>query len=165
MKRNQTGYTLVEMLVVVGIISILASLATPAFLTHIKRARASEAVASMYMIRQSIKDYYINHGSYFDVASDHIQDQPTTGVDVNLGVTKYFSNAAFTVDGTSPSSARFSLPSATDFIITATGNNSVACGSSNCALSKSAVANFILEMDNTARIYVSYDNGTSWSQY
>jgi len=178
--KNKKGYTLAEILMVVAIISILASMAGPLYMQHVKRAVASEAVAMIALVRQSLKDYYINSGEYYDVASDHIQnalpDSVTSGVpspedaggDVDAGVAQYFSNHSFTVDATNPSSARFTNPPVVDFLIVVNGADSVACSdvvTSNCAIKATSIADYDLEMDNSGRIFISYDNGTQWRAY
>jgi prepilin-type N-terminal cleavage/methylation domain-containing protein len=179
MKKNN-GFTLVEISLVVGIIAILATLATPPLLQSIRRSKAAEALATMSLLRQAMKDYHITHNTYFDVASDNIQNglptsvaaglptPSTAGLEVDMGVTQYFSNAAFSIDATSPASARFTNPGPVDFIITANGSASAACSSTvttNCALRKADVNNFRLEMDNSARIFISFDSGTTWRGY
>jgi hypothetical protein len=58
-------------------------------------------------------------------------------------------------------------------VIIANGDNSVLCGNSDCAIHADAVYGdpsapndgIRLEMDNTARIYVSYDGGTNWTSF
>lgn len=175
MKKN--GFTLVEILIVVAIVSLLAAISAPPFMQHTRRARALEAISAMALIREELRNYRINHDTYFDITSDNIQNGlPTTvsagvptpntaGVEVNVGVAKYFSNASYTVDATSPASTRFTNPAPVDFIITANGASSVACGSSNCATQNAAVSTYRLEMDNTDRVFISYDGGTTWAAY
>lgn len=174
------GYTLVEILIVVSIVAILATISGPAFLQHQKKAVASEAVAAMSLIRQAQRDYHINTDHYYDVTSGNIANgfptsvtagtptPSTAGVDVDVGVSAYFSNQAFTVDATSPTSARFTSPPPVDFLVLVNGAASVKCTSSvvtNCAIKADKVSQYDLEMDNSGRVYVSYDNGTNWQAY
>jgi prepilin-type N-terminal cleavage/methylation domain-containing protein len=177
MKQQVRGYTLVEVLMVVAIISILAMLSAPAYMQFTQKPRASEAVATMTLMRQALRDYKIVHNSYFDMASgDLANDLPTSvssglptpsnaGLKIDVGVVRYFSNAAFSVDATSPVSALFTNPGPVDFIITADGSASVACGSSNCAIDQAKVAAYRLVMDNSGRIFFSTNSGTSWQGY
>ncbi len=177
---KKRGFTLIEILLVVIIIGILASISAPMFLQHQKRAVASESVAAMALVRQALRDYFIVHDTYYDVGAGNIKNAlPTSvsagtptpssaGVDVDVNVAKYFSNAAYSIDATSPSSARFTNPPAVDFLITVNGADSVACSStvqSDCAISPTAVSKMDLEMDNSGRIFVSYDNGSNWTSY
>jgi prepilin-type N-terminal cleavage/methylation domain-containing protein len=178
--NNVKGYTLVEVLTVVAIVGILATISGPTYTQHRRRAIASEAVAGITLIRQAARDYRIVSGSYFDVTSNNIQNAyPTSvsagiptpssaGVDVDVEVARYFSNQTYTIDATSPSSGRFSSPPVVDFLISVNGGASVACTSSvvtNCATQAATVSQYDLEMDNSGRIFISYDNGTTWHTY
>lgn len=174
---KEIGYTLVEALVVVGMVSALAAISFPPYLQHLRHTRGSEATSTMIMIRQALRDYNINNNAYFDIGSGNIPNNlptsvvsgvptpSTAGVEVDTGVTHYFSNNAYSVDATSPSSARFTNPNPVDFVIFVNGASSVACGSSNCATDAAVVSNYRLEMDNTDRVFISYDNGTNWTRY
>lgn len=47
LKKNQSGFTLVELLIVVGIVAILAAFAYPSYINYIQRARMEAARAEM----------------------------------------------------------------------------------------------------------------------
>ena len=176
---NKKGFTMVELLVVLVIVAVLAAVATPLYLANTQRARASEAIAALGLIRQAQRDYNVNHNTYFDITGGNIQNAlpssvtagvptpATAGVAVNMGTAQYFSNAAFSVDATAPASARFTTPGPVDFLITANGANSVACSGvlTDCAVKDTEITNYRLEMDNSGRIFVSYDGGTTWGAY
>ncbi len=192
MKRmNKQGFTMVELLVVLVIVAILAAVATPIYIGNTNRAKASEAVAVMSQIRQAMREFNLKGQPFFNIpaATDigNIQNAFPTGVTaagvpspggngigMNLGVTQYFSNGAFTVvsTGTTATDAQFTLPDPQGFVITVTG----AAGANrpctdtivtNCALkgSDTAVVATRLKMDNTGRTVVSYDGGSNWENY
>jgi prepilin-type N-terminal cleavage/methylation domain-containing protein len=212
-KLNKKGFTMVELLVVLVIVAILAAVATPIYLANTKRSKMSEAIATMGLIRQAERDYKVNHGFYFDIAevttqaltagniknglpnsvvADGTPTPATAGVDVNVGTSQYFSNAAFFVDAhnttpTSITSVRtvatglFTNPPPVDFIISARGANSFPCGTvspaaaESCAVKAtevngaSATTDYEAVMDNSGRIYVCYGTDCSaaanWSAY
>ena len=189
---NKKGFTMVELLVVLVIVAILAAVATPIYLANVQRSRASEAVASMALIRQAQRDFRINANAYFDVLSGAAGSianplptsvtgttpAPTTaGVDVDNNVTQYFSNDAFTVDAaptdTNGASNLFIDPPAVDFIVSVTGvaTDNDACSPTvltDCAVKGGEVINYRLEMDNSGRTFVTYNANLAtpvWQAY
>ena len=197
--RNKKGFTMVELLVVLVIVAILAAVATPIYLANVQRARASEAVSAMALIRQAERDFQINRNTYFDViqettvgniqnplplSADATTAEPNpsnAGADVDATTTQYFSNQSYwVVAGTGlPANGAFgatstwsksSPPNPVDFLVAVDGGDSVQCladGSNegNCAVKGDEVDGYLLEMDNSGRMFVSYDNGDAWSQY
>ena len=63
-----SGYTLLELMIVVVIIGVLAAIAIPTFTTYVYRARASEAPAFLADIKQAQEAYRAEFGQYCNVA-------------------------------------------------------------------------------------------------
>lgn len=61
---NKSAFTLLEILIVVLIIGILATLAIPYFIKTVENARASEAKANLRLIYTGEKVYRLNVGRY-----------------------------------------------------------------------------------------------------
>jgi type IV pilus assembly protein PilA len=58
MKKQQSGFTLIELMIVVAIIGILAAIALPAYQDYTNRARMSEVILAASACRTSISEVY-----------------------------------------------------------------------------------------------------------
>jgi prepilin-type N-terminal cleavage/methylation domain-containing protein len=61
-KVRQTGFTLVEIMIVVAIIALLAAIAVPGFLRARKRSQASKILNDLRMIDAAVDQYAIENG-------------------------------------------------------------------------------------------------------
>lgn len=57
--KNKKGFTLIELMVVVSIIGILASIALPSYQIYLQRAEVVEALSMASTIKEKITDYYV----------------------------------------------------------------------------------------------------------
>jgi type IV pilus assembly protein PilA len=64
MKRNQQGFTLIELMIVIAIIAILMSYAIPAYRDYTVRAKAGEGVALAAGAKLAVSEYFINEGVF-----------------------------------------------------------------------------------------------------
>lgn len=65
-RSDQRGYTLVELLVVLGIIALLAAVAAPQVLRYLGDARSDVAGAQLRNIEGALELYYLDMGEYPD---------------------------------------------------------------------------------------------------
>ncbi len=63
-KRRATGFTLVELLVVMAIIALLVSLASPRYFHSIEKAREATVKANLAVMRDAIDKYFSDNGRY-----------------------------------------------------------------------------------------------------
>jgi general secretion pathway protein G len=61
---SEAGFTLLELLVVLGIIAMLAALVAPQVLRYLGDARSSTANAQLQNIASAVELYYLDNGSY-----------------------------------------------------------------------------------------------------
>ncbi len=64
MMKTRRGFTIVEMLVVIGIIGILLGIVTTAASSSIKQARSRKADACCTLVQQGIATYYAQYGKW-----------------------------------------------------------------------------------------------------
>ena len=63
-KHMQKGFTLVEIMIVVAIIGILASIAIPSYTDYVKKGKAAEATANLANLRIKMEQFYQDNRTY-----------------------------------------------------------------------------------------------------
>lgn len=119
--RNNRGFTMTELMIVVTIIGILATIAFPMFQTVPERSKSTEAVTALGLIRSAMRVYYVEHGTFANAGMFTDGAQVTSGG--LLGVTngdlsgRYFSSECYRFSG---------APAANTFTIECDGQSSTA---------------------------------------
>jgi prepilin-type N-terminal cleavage/methylation domain-containing protein len=84
-KRN-SGFTIVELLIVIVVIAILATISIVSYTGIQNRAKASAAQANAVSVQKAAEAYYAENGSY-----------PTTLVQFNTSLVKYPTNVTVSI--------------------------------------------------------------------
>ena len=63
-EKRQSGFTMIEIMVVVVIVAILAAIAVPTYVRYVESARASEAKSVIGNIDNAAKMYYQTYGEW-----------------------------------------------------------------------------------------------------
>lgn len=77
---NHKGITLIELLIVVAIIGILATIAIPAYIGQQKRAARTEAYTNLQNLRLLEEQFYAENGCYYRTGGP-----PTVCTDTTIG--------------------------------------------------------------------------------
>jgi len=76
MRRFYKGFTLTELLVVVIILSILATLSLPMLVKTIEKAKLGEAASNLNLIRTGQKIYFLEYGEFSPTITDLNVEDP-----------------------------------------------------------------------------------------
>lgn len=63
-RRKERGFTLIELMIVMTVIGILASIAIPSYQRSVIKARESVLMEDLYQMRRAIDSYFVDHGKY-----------------------------------------------------------------------------------------------------
>lgn len=62
--RRQTGFSLIELMMVVAIVAVLASIALPAYTDYIRRGKVTEAVSGLSEMRVRMEQFFQDNRTY-----------------------------------------------------------------------------------------------------
>ena len=72
MRKNQKGFTLIELMIVVVIIGILAAIAIPNFIAMQNRAKEGSTKANMHTFQLAAEDYGVQHDGVYAAGADTV---------------------------------------------------------------------------------------------
>ena len=96
-KKQQSGFTLIELMIVIAIIGILAGVALPAYSDYTSRAKASGAVSEIASIKTAISLCY-SEISTFTGCSAGSNGVPTIQVTKNITAVTSITDGAISVN-------------------------------------------------------------------
>ncbi len=84
--RNEVGFSLLELMIVVAIIGILASIAYPSYQEYVAEGRRVDAQANLLSLAQHMERHYTENGSYAGAVLPY-NELPKDGADKFYDVT------------------------------------------------------------------------------
>jgi general secretion pathway protein G len=73
--RTRRGFTLIELVVVLALVSILAAIVAPMVGSSITRARESALRENLYLLRKTIDDFYADKGHYPETLNQLVEQR------------------------------------------------------------------------------------------
>jgi len=67
MKRNQMAFTLVELIVVIAIVALLATISIPNYFKYLAKAKQTEVAINLASLHAAEQLYFAEHGEYSPV--------------------------------------------------------------------------------------------------
>ncbi|MBL7135086.1 MAG: prepilin-type N-terminal cleavage/methylation domain-containing protein [Candidatus Marinimicrobia bacterium] len=99
--RNQKGFTLVELMIVIVIVGILAAVAVPIYTANIRKAKMSECDAALGTVRTALRVYYATADPIpkYPTAAAGTQVSAVSGLDIDAAdlAGKYFIATNYTL--------------------------------------------------------------------
>ena len=109
-----SGFTLIEMMIVIAILAIVSAIAIPAYTGYIETARMTEAKNNIAALKLAEEEYFLEKNAYFyDTSNDNANLASASGNLWSAAPGEGGVNFTYTVSG-----------SGNSFSITATGNTS-----------------------------------------
>jgi general secretion pathway protein G len=64
MNGKKTGFTFIELMVVMAIVALMLSIALPRYFSGLERAKEAVLKEDLFTMRDAIDDYYVDKGQY-----------------------------------------------------------------------------------------------------
>lgn len=85
LRRQERGFTLVELMVVIVIVAIMAAIAVPLYTNYIKDARRSEAANGLAAVATAQQTYYQRNNTYANALANLNVDLTDLGANWTFG--------------------------------------------------------------------------------
>jgi type IV pilus assembly protein PilE len=128
MHKKMIGFTLVELLIVIAVVSILAVIALPAYSDYVTRAKRADGIAALLKVQVLQEKYRIDnptYGSLSDIGADSHSSESHYGISITLAADSSTYTATATPSGFTDSKCNVLTINSND-VRTKSGSDSLA---------------------------------------
>ena len=160
--KSKSGFTLVELIIVIVIIGILTTIAVFNYMSTQRYARDKQRTSDAILISESLETYYAKHGEYPSVAK--VTNSDGNAVKQLLGLSSLDGLLApFAVNGTTNSWATGSASGTRPFTYSGNTDNSTPCNTGTAATDSCAdfKIEYYNEQDDSVAVIYSRNKSTA----
>lgn len=77
-RTRESGFTLIELMIVVAIVAILAAIAYPSYQEHVRKTRRAQARVDLTETVQLLERYHSARNTYAGFSSDNVRNTQST---------------------------------------------------------------------------------------
>lgn len=90
--KKVSGFTLIELMIVVVVIGILAAIAIPNYQDYLKKSRRADATGTLTSLSAAMERYYTQHNSYLGTAQGTLPSAPLAPLSAQVGNSNKYYN-------------------------------------------------------------------------
>lgn len=81
--RTSSGFTLVELMIALAVLSIVAAIAIPSYMGYVEEGRMGSVRGNIEPLRLALEDFFLENGTY--ATGNWLADGSDTSLNANIG--------------------------------------------------------------------------------
>ena len=90
--KRVTGFTLIELMIVVSVIGILAAIAYPNYQDYLVKSRRADVMGTLTTLSAAMERYYTQHNSYLGTAQGTLPSAPLASLSAQVSNSNKYYN-------------------------------------------------------------------------